>query len=97
MFETGLLNEVEEILRLGFREDSKALQSIGYKEAVQCLRGKLTLEQGIERTQTATRQYARRQRTWFYREPEVRWISGFGDDADVQETVRHHLDVVLRA
>jgi len=97
MFESGLLQEVEGILRLGFSEHSKALQSIGYKEAVQCLRGELSEEQAVERTQTATRQYARRQRTWFRREPEVRWINGFGDAADVQETAKQHLRVVLRS
>ena len=97
MFESGLLKEVEGILRLGFSEHSKALQSIGYKEAVQCLRGELSEEQAVERTQTATRQYARRQRTWFRREPEVRWINDFGDAADVQETAKQHLRVVLRS
>jgi tRNA dimethylallyltransferase len=86
MFETGLLDEVQGILARGFAVDSKALRSIGYRQAVAVLQGHLTLEQAIADTQTATRQYAKRQRTWFRREPGVHWIPRFGVETETIET-----------
>jgi len=50
------------------------------------LRGELTREQALQAAQQAHRNYAKRQMTWFRREPEVRWLRGFGDDAEIQET-----------
>jgi len=44
----------------------------------------LTLEQAIQSTQIETRQYAKRQATWFRKEPGIRWLEGFGDDPQVQ-------------
>jgi tRNA dimethylallyltransferase len=61
MFDQGLLDEARSILAAGFTRDAKALESIGYREAVLCLSGNITLEQAIEQTQAATRQYAKRQ------------------------------------
>ena len=55
--------------------------SLGYKQAVQFLRGELTREQALQAAQQAHRNYAKRQMTWFRREPEVHWLRGFGDDA----------------
>jgi tRNA dimethylallyltransferase len=53
---------------------------------VQFLRGELTREQALQAAQQAHRNYAKRQMTWFRREPEVHWLRGFGDDKQVQET-----------
>ncbi len=85
MFDTGLVAEVRRLLdRYG--EDAAPLGSTGYKQAVQHLRGGLDLEQAITAAQQAHRNYAKRQMTWFRREPEVNWLRGFGDDAQVQQT-----------
>jgi tRNA dimethylallyltransferase len=47
------------------------------------LRGGITLAEAVESTVIETRQYAKRQRTWFRRDAEIRWLTGFGDEAEV--------------
>jgi tRNA dimethylallyltransferase len=51
---------------------------------MQVLRGELDAKQALDAAQQAHRNYAKRQMTWFRREPEVRWLSGFGDDPHIQ-------------
>jgi len=87
MFECGLLEEVQRILNLGFSPSVKPFQSHGYKQALQLLRGELTREQALELAQRNTRRYAKRQMTWFRREPEIEWIAGFGDDRVIARQV----------
>ena len=79
MFVTGL---VEETRRLAEKYGAAArpLTSLGYKQAVQLLRGELNREQAVSSAQQAHRNYAKRQMTWFRREPEVVWLKGFGDE-----------------
>ena len=60
-------------------------RALGYKQAVQLLRGELSREEAIVAAQQAHRNYAKRQMTWFRRESGVEWIAGFGDDPDVQD------------
>jgi tRNA dimethylallyltransferase len=60
-----------------------ALGSLGYRQAAQYLAGELTLEQAIAAASQGHRNYAKRQLTWFRREPEVCWLKGFGDDLSV--------------
>lgn len=86
MFKLGLLDEVRRILSLGFPRDSKALESIGYREALLCIEGRLSIEEAIAATQIATRQYAKRQRTWFRREPGTLWLQGFGNQRETYES-----------
>jgi tRNA dimethylallyltransferase len=57
------------------------LDSLGYRQARQYLQGELTLDQAIAAAQQGHRNYAKRQMTWFRREPEITWLEGFGDDA----------------
>lgn len=85
MFEAGLIEETQR-LREKYGDTAGPLSSLGYKQAVQLLRGELTREQALQAAQQAHRNYAKRQMTWFRREPEVRWLRGFGDDAEIQET-----------
>jgi tRNA dimethylallyltransferase len=84
MLERGWLREVQALLESGLSEDAKPFDFIGYRELRAVLRGEITLEQARAAIQQATRQYAKRQLTWFRREQGVRWFSGFGDDAGVQ-------------
>lgn len=93
MFERGLVDEVRRILAMGFDPRSKALQSIGYREAISVLEERLSFREAVEGTSTATRQYAKRQRTWFRRERGVVWFPGFGDQREVIQEVVHHLEV----
>lgn len=82
MFEAGLVEETAALLeRHG--DSAWPLSSLGYRQAVQFLRGELSREQALEAAQQAHRNYAKRQMTWFRREEGVRWMSGFGDDPKI--------------
>jgi len=83
MFAHGLLEEVRGLLAEEATGNEKPFEALGYKQALLHLGGVLTLEQAIESTIIETRQYAKRQRTWFRRDPEIRWFTGFGDDAEI--------------
>lgn len=80
MFRTGLLEETRALLSGGASPDIKALQSLGYRQAVRFLLGSLPLADAIRECQTKTRQYAKRQLTWFRAEPDIEWLYGFGTD-----------------
>jgi tRNA dimethylallyltransferase len=86
MFDTGLIQETENLLKK-YGELACPLTSLGYKQAVQLLGGEFTREQAIQAAQQAHRNYAKRQMTWFRREPEVQWLNGFGDDFGIQRDV----------
>lgn len=79
MFRCGLLDEVDRLLRTGYDESCKAFEALGYRYAVQTLRGELKLEDAIELTIRDTRRYAKRQMTWFRREDGMRWIQSPGE------------------
>lgn len=81
MFASGLIEEVRGLLARGATGSEKPFESLGYKQALLHLRGSITLQQAIEFTIVETRQYAKRQRTWFQRDAEIYWLHGFGDDA----------------
>ena len=82
MFASGLVEETRRLLAK--YPGSWALSSLGYRQAVQFIRGEMGLESSIAAAQQAHRNYAKRQMTWFRREPEVDWVEGFGDGARVQ-------------
>jgi len=96
MFEAGIVNEVRGILQSGVSRDAKSLSSIGYREALGFLEGRLSIEEAVELTQVATRQYAKRQRTWFRKEPDVLWLPSFGDDQELVNLAIHHLEVGIK-
>jgi tRNA dimethylallyltransferase len=83
MFDAGLVEETQGLLQK-YGAGARPLASLGYKQAVQLLRGELTREQAIAAAQQAHRNYAKRQMTWFRREPDVKWLRGFGDDGETQ-------------
>lgn len=85
MFEHGLLQETQALLDSGIPLCSKPLQSLGYRQAVQVLEGVYTVERAIEECQIKTRQYAKRQLTWFRSEPDLHWLPGFGSEPDTQQ------------
>lgn len=84
MFAAGLVEEVRRILDLGFPPTVKPLESHGYKQALQVIRGELDMREAVFCAQRNTRRYAKRQLTWFRREAGVRWLKGFGTDAAVE-------------
>ncbi|MBR6557071.1 MAG: tRNA (adenosine(37)-N6)-dimethylallyltransferase MiaA [Clostridia bacterium] len=75
MLEEGLLSEVEELLARGLSPECTALQAIGYKEFVGALRGECTVAEAAEELKRATRRYAKRQLTWFRRNPAAQFLS----------------------
>jgi tRNA dimethylallyltransferase len=83
MFADGLIAETETLLAK-YGERVRPLGSLGYKQALQVLRGELDRASALAALQQAHRNFAKRQITWFRREPDVRWLDGFGDDAQVQ-------------
>jgi tRNA dimethylallyltransferase len=83
MFDQGLIAETEMLLAK-YGAQARPLASLGYKQALQFLRGELDRESALSAAQQAHRNYAKRQITWFRREPDVHWLAGFGDDADIQ-------------
>jgi tRNA dimethylallyltransferase len=85
MFEIGgLADEVRRLLSAGVPPEAKPFESLGYKQVLLMLQGRITREQALESTQLETRRYAKRQLTWFRKEQAVQWIAGFGDDPQVQ-------------
>jgi tRNA dimethylallyltransferase len=86
MFDEGLIEETKTLIdRYGGRKNATALDSLGYRQAGQFLRGELSREEAIAAAQQGHRNYAKRQMTWFRREPEVRWLDGFGDDTEIEK------------
>src|SRR5260370_31725849 len=85
IFARGLVEEVRALLAAGVPADAKAFESLGYKQAVQVGEGRLSREEALASTKIETRQYAKRQATWFRKEEGVPWLKGFGDDAGVQD------------
>lgn len=83
MFEQGLIEETSKLLEK-YGDSAGPLSSLGYKQAVQFLRGEITRDEAISSAQQAHRNYAKRQMTWFRRERDVRWLFGFGDDRELQ-------------
>ena len=83
MFEYGLVEETQGLIAK-HGAAVRPLTSLGYRQAGQLLHGELTKDQAVHAAQQAHRNYAKRQMTWFRREPEVRWLRGFGDDAAIQ-------------
>jgi tRNA dimethylallyltransferase len=85
MFAAGLIEESRGLLeRYG---PVKALDSLGYRQALAVLAGALTLEAAIAAAQQGHRNYAKRQLTWFRRETDVHWIERFGDDPETIQTL----------
>ena len=83
MFEAGLVEETRTLLAK-YGETARPLAALGYKQAVALIRGEIDRKTAVQAAQQAHRNYAKRQMTWFRRDPDVIWLAGFGDDASVQ-------------
>ena len=82
---TRELAEVRQLLESGLSGEEKPFESLGYKQALAHLRGQISLEQAQASTEIETRQYAKRQLTWFRRDSRIAWFNGFGSDPKVVE------------
>jgi tRNA dimethylallyltransferase len=75
MFDAGLVDEVRRVLAMGYPPRVKPLQSIGYRQAVAVLAGKMSTDAAITETIHKTRQLAKRQMTWYKAQPDVAWVT----------------------
>ena len=74
MLEMGLISEIQNLLASGIPPKCTAMQAIGYKEFVNALNGEETIAQAAEEVKKASRHYAKRQLTWFRRNPKLHWL-----------------------
>jgi tRNA dimethylallyltransferase len=86
MFDEGLIVETKSLIEK-YGPSARPLASLGYRQAAEFLRGELTRERALPIIQQAHRNYAKRQMTWFRREPEVMWFQGFGEDPKIQQSI----------
>jgi tRNA dimethylallyltransferase len=98
MFDHGLIAEAQSLRqRFGDGRQITAMHSLGYQQALQHLRGELSLTQAVAAVQQGHRNYAKRQMTWFRREPAVTWLDGFGDDPAVTRAATQLIKAQLRS
>lgn len=74
MFEQGLVNEVTYLVERGYKSALTSMQAIGYKEVIDALDGKITLDESRDLIKLRTRRYAKRQLSWFRRDKRITWI-----------------------
>jgi tRNA dimethylallyltransferase len=86
MMAAGFLDEVRALMDRGYGPTLKPMQGLGYRRLAQCILGELTLEEAVEKTKTDTRRFAKRQVTWFKKEPGVRWTAPDLDAIDALTT-----------
>lgn len=86
-FAAGLVDEVKQLLADHVKDDRNALGAHAYRRVCEYLRGERTLESAIEQSKQDVRHYAKRQLTWFRREPDVTWLDGFGGNENVREAL----------
>ena len=95
MFHNGLIEETQALLQGGYDSGSKPMQSLGYKQAVQVIGRQMTVDAAISECQIRTRQYAKRQMTWFRTEQNVDWLPGFGWTADILDAANRKVAAFL--
>jgi tRNA dimethylallyltransferase len=88
MFDRGLIEETERLIAR-YGADCRPLTSLGYAEATAVLQNELTREQAVAQAQQGHRNYAKRQLTWFRREPNMHWLEGCGGDQDMTDKALH--------
>ena len=96
MLQGGLIEETKRLIEK-YGPRARPLGSLGYKQAAEFLRGELTRENALTMIQQAHRNYAKRQMTWFRREPEVMWFRGFGEDPLIQQAAAKAIESALHS
>ena len=93
MLEAGLVEEIRSLLDSGIPEKCTAMQAIGYKEFVAALDGKCSIEEAADQVRQSSRRYAKRQLTWFRRNPSMHWLirQPGQDSAEILEAARQVL------
>lgn len=92
MIDAGWLEEVESLLEAGIEESTTASAAIGYRQLIAYLRGQMSLDDAVEQTIIRTGQFAKRQETWFKRDPRIHWLA-----ADAPDLFEQALDIITAA
>ena len=97
MLENGLLDEVKELLKMGYTKDMISMQGIGYKEMIKYLDGEYTYDEAIEIIKRDSRRYAKRQLTWFKRYQDAKWfdLDKYQDIEILKEDIINHIEKFL--
>lgn len=86
MLEMGLIEEIQRLLASGIPEKCTAMQAIGYKEFIDCLKGTVTVEAAADQVRQSSRRYAKRQLTWFRRNRDMHWLVRKADTSSEEIT-----------
>lgn len=97
MLENGLLDEVKELLKMGYTKDMISMQGIGYKEMIKYLDGEYTYDEAIEIIKRDSRRYAKRQLTWFKRYQDAKWfdLDKYQDIEILKGDIINHIEKLL--
>lgn len=95
MLEDGLLEELRALLAMGVPPEATSLQAIGYKEFLAALRGEQTVAAAADRVRQESRRYAKRQLTWFRRNPAIHWIRQ-PDEPEADAVLQAALDILAQ-
>lgn len=93
MIKNNLIDEVIKLKEIGYNADMQSMKGIGYKEVIYYLNGEIPLNEAIEMIKQGSRNYAKRQLTWFRKDPRVNWINKdtFKNDDEIVEYISNHL------
>ena len=81
MIADGLVGEVEKLLKMGYDETLKPMQAFGYRNIVNCIKGRYDIQEAVEMIKSDTRHYAKRQLTWFRADENIEWLAPSNIDA----------------
>jgi len=95
MFDAGLIDEVRQLLAKGIPPSAKPFEAIGYRHVLAKLDSCNVREETVRIIQRDTRRYAKRQMTWFRKQPDVTWFDGPGDSEQTKNKVRQFLEPFL--
>ncbi len=91
MIDKGLIDEVKQILQMGFPKNINSLNTVGYKEIISHLENEISLERAVELIKRNTRHYAKRQMTWFRKDNRINWIN-----CDGPKRIEDIISVILK-
>lgn len=91
MFEEGLADEVKSLMNMGYTKELNSMKGIGYKEVMDCLDGKMSLEETKELIKQSSRRYAKRQLTWFRRDERIHYVGSENPFGEAKELIDEFL------
>lgn len=95
MLENGLINEVIKLKEMGYTSDMQSMKGIGYKEILFYLEGRISLTEAVDMIKQGSRNYAKRQLTWFRKDNRVIWINkeSFKNEDEIVEYILKHIQI----